>query len=209
MVCAGKLSMYSSKKNFILALTAASALGMVSGRPAVAQPAMTNTLTNVQFSDGATANGFFNTNFYSSPPSYSPFDITTTSGLTDTVAGSHYISSVGSVVFSPPAFIFNTSGTTGTEFFLRIGSVLTPNTYALEPGVLYYNNVTGAVNGFSGSVEMGVGFYRTLSSGNLTLTPADAVPEASAMVSFGLLLTLGLGSAVIVARKKRSLPTSL
>ena len=79
-----------------------------------------------------------------------------------------------------------------------------PDVYSLNPGVLYYDNVTGQVDGFSGSVELGQGFYRTISSGSLTLTPAQApVPEASTTVSLSLLLALGAG-AVVAARKKKT-----
>ena len=56
------------------------------------------------------------------------------------------------------------------------------------------------------AANMGVGqqfSYSIANGGSLTLAPAPAVPEASTMVSFGLLLALSLGGMIVAARRKK------
>ncbi len=171
------------------------------------------TLSGVTFADGGTASGSFVFNpafeiMYGGPATpVSSFNITTTSGVTDSFPGVHYGGgSPGSAynLFTGYAghdgsFVFNNLATTGGQLFLA------PN-YSSNNGT--GTNVFPLIPGFndpnlgaSGSSEND-GPTRQIVSGFLIESP-NAVPEASTTVSLGLLLVLGAGGAVIAARKKK------
>ena len=98
----------------------------------------------------------------------------------------------------------------------------TPFTITGIPGIstfngVSYNNTSLSLASLSSNPGMTYGINGTLADGesfntkldglgtiNFNLPVPAAVPEASTTVSFGLLLTLGLGGVVIAARKKKA-----
>ena len=178
----------------LIGLTLVSACAFA--RPAAAQyqGPLYFTLSNVTFADGAAANGSFTYDFFTYPPGGTA-SVTTTSGVIDSLPGSSY-TSVQSIS-GEPGFYF-LSPTNALMLVFDPGNALT-GTFPIQPGVI-------SGTGFSGSVETVEGSnLRAITSGDLIVsaTPA-AVPEASTTVSFGLLLTLGLGGAVVTARRKKA-----
>jgi len=210
-----------------LGLALLGGLSLAAGRPAAAQnlastvstsQTLTYTLSNVSFSDGAAATGYFN--FNPTTHTFGTYDITTTNGTTDTLTGFKYTSG-NSKVSSPFAgtFTFDNSATHNPYNYFTLDSLAVTNqtgTYSLVPGT----NVTA--QGFIGSGELApIGSAsnsaRSLISifssegarglnagGSLIVTnSASPVPEASTTVSLGLLLALGLGGLVVAGKRKK------
>lgn len=158
------------------------------------------TLSGVTFADGATASG----SFVFDPTSIGPvapissFDITTTNGITDSFAGVHYLSPGNANLVEDGRFVFNIPA---GELFLAPGPDPTFNPAGTNviPLVPEFKDPNF---GTLGSYESVYPNSRQIVSGFLIESPA-AVPEASTTVSFGLLLTLGLGGAVIMAERKK------
>lgn len=171
------------------------------------------TLSGVTFADGATASGYFIFNGALAGTSrselISAINITTTNGITDSVAGTQYGDYgyyLDSSVYGGHAYGFvvdnvGLQGQQSGQLFLIPATSINFNSSGTNiiPLVAGFNS---PVYGASGSSETTSG-TRQLVSGFLIETPA-AVPEASTTVSFGLLLALGLGGAAVAARKKKA-----
>ncbi len=169
---------------------------------------LTYTLNNVTFNDGAVAFGYFNYNPVFN--TFGAYNITTTNGVTDSFTGANY--QAGPDVAQPQGlgggvFDFQNNDATfpdpytalllNTEYPADVKGV-----YPLAPG--YNLTPTG---GFSGSGEYAtqtnaLNEARVVATGSLVVS--SAVPEASTTVSFGLLLALGLGGAVLAKKKVRA-----
>ncbi len=199
-----------------LGLTAAAlcALGIVP-RPAAAQ-ALLYTLSGVTFSDGATASGSFV--FDPTANNFGAYDITTTNGVTDSLAGYHYVP--GTAFPGGEGFSFQFADgdpyhSPGGEQYLELittgepyPGAVTPGTYALQPGQFNppgYPFPDGSAEYTStvGTVGFAPATPRTISGGFLIVTSDSPVPEASTTVSFSLLLALGLGGAAVAAKRKK------
>jgi len=175
--------------------------------PANAQGLEYFTLSGVTFADGGTASGSFVFNpafviMYGGPATpLSSFNITTTDGVTDSFAGIHYMSPGSAYKLSDGylghnySFVFNNLSGTGGQLYLAPDySGTATNVFPLIPG---FNDPNLGASGSSETISS----TRQIVSGFLIESPA-AVPEASATVSFGLLLALGLGGVVAARRKK-------
>ena len=181
-------------KNFAIALTSFCAFGIASAHPVAAQN-LVYTLNGVTFDDGAVATGYFDYN--PTTQTYGTYNITSTNGITDNLLGSNYTESVrANYGYNNDVFVIEQ----GTDPISTL--VLDTLIPATRPGVFaLYSGIRNPDGGFQGSGELtpsNIG--RVLTSGSLIVTPA-AVPEASTVVSFGLLLALGAGG-FITARKK-------
>lgn len=197
--------MYPSGKNLALTLTGLCVLGLTAVRPVAAQD-LVYQLTNVTFNDGAVASGYFNYN--PATNSFGNFDIITTNGITDSLVGAEYKpGTYAPMQFGPGSynvfqFISNdvhyNSLTLDTKFNFP---ATTPGTFLIDTGV-----ISSIGTGFGGSGEFApisnMGTVRVITAGSFSVT--NAVPEASTTVSFGLLLALGLGGAVVAIRKKKA-----
>jgi len=194
-----------------LALAGLCALG-TAARPAEAQvpaPIQTYTLSGVTFADGGTASGSFvyDPNFmpFSGPAQPLPsYDITTTKGISSPFAGAQYGGgSPGSAYLLNTgylghngSFVFNNLSGTFSQLFLARGTLVAPGKYALIAGFDDPNLGAGGSSEGSGQSTRQI-------TGGFLITPAAAVPEASTMISFSLLLALGLGSMAVAVRKKK------
>ena len=185
---------------FRLAVTL-TALGTLGGFcPASAQD-LTYTLSNVKFSDGATANGFFEFNPVTGI--FGSNNITTTAGVTDNETPGNYSTLPLSTYQQQDSFFqFSYGGGTTSFHLLRLTTdppAVIPGVYLLGPGI------PTATNQFVGSGEYASTDIsdRLVVSGGMIVTNPAAVPEASTTISFGLLLALGLGSLVIAAKRKK------
>ena len=214
--------MYPKLTRKVLVLLAGlSAFGMGGTRPASAQ-SLLYTFSGVTFSDGATATGTF---VYDPTLSeFGAYDLTTTNGLTDTLAGYQY--KLGTAFIGGEGFSFQLADgdpyhspgggqyleliTTGEPY----PGAVSPGTYALLPGQFTSSGTTPSTEG---SVEYTVpvgaagfvpGTPRTISGGFLIVTNNLPVPEASTFLSLGLLLMLGLGGAAAASRSKKRQPSS-
>ncbi len=183
-----------------LALTGLCALGVTAARPAAAQNLL-YTLSGVTFADGATATGFFNAN--PTTGVFGTLDITTTSGLTDGLPGTHYVTATTTPANSPYFAFSFTSGLNTLVLSVGVDDRV-PGVQPLQPGTssgpFQLSN--------SGEVTRPVGgsqAVRPITAGSLIATAAP-VPEASTVVSFGLLLALGLGGLVFAAKRKKARP---
>jgi hypothetical protein len=177
-----------------LTFLALPALVLSAVRPAVAQE-LKYTLSGVTFSDGATGSGYFD--FNPTTDTFGNYDIVTTNGTFDKAVGATYTPGTAGTGYAASAFF-------DQEFSFESGPdghsnlVLTTNNPAKSPG--QYALTTGSLLGgqsFSGSAEYTPTdippFYdtpRPISGGSLEVAPA-AVPEASTVLSFGLLLIAG------------------
>lgn len=203
-----------------LAVAGLCALGAASPS-AEAQGLQYYTLSGVTFADGGTASGSFvfdPTLVAMSGPAtpISSFNISTTSGVTDSFAGANYQSPGNASKLNSGhaghdgSFVFASFSTVGGSFS-QTGQLFLAPDFGGSNGTSVFPLIPGFNDpnlGASGSSEnsfsqSGVSTPRQIVSGFLIESPA-AVPEASTIVSFGLLLALGFGGAVATARKKKA-----
>ena len=171
------------------------------------------TLSGVTFADGATASGYFTYNgalAETNPATLvSTINITTTNGITDSVAGTqygdfgYYLSDFDRYHGHDNGFVVDNVGLPsqqGAQLYLIAATGIDFNSSGTNiiPLVAGFNS---PIFGASGSSET-TSSTRQIVSGFLIETPA-AVPEASTTISFGLLLMLGFGGLVVAARKKK------
>ena len=189
-------SMHSSHK-VCLGLAFAGLCTLTTIHAASAQN-LTYTLSGVTFSDGATATGFFN--FDPATQTFGSFALATTNGTDDMLTGHTYLSAQNSTYHQQAtAFSFIDNSGVGPYHVLTLvaaSSASAPGLYSLFPGV-----ATAGTNQFYGSGELTPN-DRLIVAGFLNVTNPAAVPEASTILSFGLLLALGLGGIKIAKRKK-------
>ena len=186
----------------VLALATLASFGLASAaHPASAQD-LKFTLDNVKFSDGATATGYFD--FNPSDQTFGVYNLTTTNGITDNLLGTHYTGSTRPNSFFTngvnDVFVIEGGGPFPiSTLVLDTTTVVNgPGTYSLLPGQDLNVN-----QGFSDSGELTAANQgRLISGGNLVVTPA-AVPEASSIVSLGLLLGLGGSGLALAARRRK------
>ena len=207
-----------------LALTTLAALALTALIPAAVQAqTVTFTLSNVVFDDGGTATGSFAYDFSSSAPglfddAYVSYNITTTAGTspvggrTNPPPGTHYMSTVANTggYRNGDIFYINSNAAPYDTLFLTIPDApVSPNTYALQPGDFNFpDSIYGSGEGVNGNSDFNNG-QRYITSGFLVANEpvpplGSPVPEASTTVSCGLLLTLGAGGLIILARKKKA-----
>ena len=155
------------------------------------------------FSDGAVAFGSFVYNPTTNV--FGTFSLTTTDGVTNSSLGSSYTqisSETAGADANTFVFVNNASPYNSLDLFLPL------TVHASSSGL--YTLLTGTVSSpteIDGSGEF-TPTARGLSTGSLYVT--NAVPEASAAVSFALLLCLGsAGIAVAVKRERRAAPLSI
>ena len=196
-----------------LGLTSLFAFGTF--RPAAAQD-LTYTLSSVTFSDGAAAFGSFVYN--PTTDNFSAYDITTTNGLTDMLAGYQYVPGTAFIGGQGDSFQLADGDpyhSPGGEQYLELTTTgpfpgpTSPGTYALEPGVFSppgsaFPDGSAEYTKPVGASQFTTTVPRTISGGFLVVTDTTPVPEASTIFSFGLLLALGLGGTVVPACKKKA-----
>ena len=178
-------------------------LGGIASRPAAAQD-LVYQLVGVTFNDGAVASGYFDYNPANN--TFGNYDIVTTNGVTDSLIGATYTpgfytpQEIGPGSYNIFQFISND----GKYNFLSLGTEF--NSPATAPGVFLIQPGVSEAGYFAGSGEFtplnAAGTNRVITAGLFSVSAA--VPEASTTVSFGLLLALGVGGAVIATRKKAS-----
>jgi hypothetical protein len=196
-----------------LALLASPALLFTTALPASAQN-LTFTLSGVTFSDGATASGFFD--FNPTTDQVGNFDFTTTNGVTDTATGATYDlanETPGHLALYEQVYEYPPAGPWRYVFMFASGPELTPNEIDLETTVV--PNTTGTYTILPGHMYWPIGWFRpseeitpvspdhwlqrSVTGGDLVVTPA-AVPEASSMISFAILI--GAGACLLIWRKR-------
>ena len=181
-------------------LTGALTLVLCPARPVEAQN-LTYTLSGVTFSDGATATGFFNYN----PLTNSVYDIniiandgTNGDGFSGGRYSSLYFWGDGDIQFA--ATTNYDTAPQDSILALDIAQDMGGGDYGLgSTGIIPIANF-----GF-GLEEVTPSFGPVTQSRNITsgeLIGAPAVPEASSMVSLGLLLLLGVVGVVVSRRRK-------
>ena len=189
----------SLTRGLILATALTSAAFATAVAPAHAQMT-TYTLNNVSFDvDGSgTVGGFFE--YDPALGAFGDFHLTTSDG-----GGALFASYLGYTY--DPANSFAPAVYNGQFDFLSNDGSTVLDLYTSSPvaaGGMYDITKTEETNrsgGFGGSVN--ILNYRDGNIGTLTASPA-AVPEASTTVSLGLLLALGLGGMVVVAKRKKT-----
>ena len=155
---------------------------------------ITYDLTNVVFTDGATATGSFD--YDPTTPNggtFGNFDVTTTDGIGDGTTGYHFTTSDSTVIGDQSSFVFGSNSVTGNVLYLfTYDNITGPGSYAIIPGP----NQSGEVAPIN---------VRDIASGSIVSAGFASTPEPSGGELMGI-ATVVLGG-LVVRRRLRLLST--